>query len=134
MSAFNQVSLKTHNRVGTYKTPYILGSSANGSGTNSLSNSPWVYVAPNGDLSLPRNDTWHRERPPTNSDGIVTDGVKLDLQRIYIVEDMGSGIYTEYVFTRTAIFDSLGYLVSVSAETLEETNTSSGTGSAGGGI
>ena len=128
-------------RTGTYKNPYVLGSSKDGSGKDQSSTpsveptaGPWTYASPNSDLSIAKVDTWHRDRPPTNSGGTVMDGVKLDLQRIFIVDNMGSYTFNRYVFTRTAIFDHLGILVSVSAELLEESDVTSGSGSAGGGI
>lgn len=132
--AFPKLPVNINNvRVGTYENPYILGSSKDGSGAEE-SVGPWTFASPESDLSIAKTDTWHRDRPPTDESGDITDGVKMDLQRVYITDNMGSFTYNRYVFTRTALFDDIGMLVSISAELLEESDVTSGSGSAGGGI
>ena len=136
MSAFNQIVLNSHNRIGTNENRYVLGSSKDGSGTDDLSKEPWKYAAPENDKTKPHKDTWHRERPPTNSDGTVTDGVDLQLTRLHVVEGGGgsAGTITSYFFKRTARFDSLGYLVFIGEEKLDEKDKVSGTIVDGGGV
>lgn len=141
MSAFNQLVLNSHNRIGTNENRYVLGSSKDGSGTDPISIEPWKYVAPETDKTKPHKDTWHRERPPTNSGGTVTDGVDLQLTRLHVVAGTGSpggggsvGTITSYFFKRTAHFDSLGYLVFIGAEKLDEKDNVSGTIVDGGGV
>jgi len=142
MSAFNQLVLNSHNRIGTNENRYVLGSSKDGSGTDPISKEPWKYVAPETDKTKPHKDTWHRERPPTNSGGTVTDGVDLQLTRLHVVPGSsspgggggGSGTITSYFFKRTAHFDSLGYLVFIGVEELDEKDKVSGAIEDGGGV
>jgi len=136
MSAFNQLVLNSHNRIGTNENRYVLGSSKDGSGTDPISKEPWKYVAPETDETKPHKDTWHRERPPTNSGGTVTDGVDLQLTRLHVVAGAGgsAGSITSYFFKRAAHFDSLGYLVFIGAEKLDEKDNVSGKIVDGGGV
>jgi hypothetical protein len=121
---------------GLYGNPYIMGSLTQGSSKEN-SGPPKTWGG-SGDstpspAASPLTDTWHREKPPLTIANVQTVGVKLDLTRIYITVAPPGG-YMRYTFTRTATYDNLGALVSISAETLEETDYASGSGSAGGGI
>lgn len=122
--------------IGMSTVPYVLGSSKNGSGTDNKSAGPWEYEAvPEDTESEPRTDTWHRDRPPTNEDDIVTEGVILDIPRIYV--EYGSSpdtSFTVYTFTRKVTVDSMGLIVFIDKENIESTYNNSGSGSASGGI
>ena len=85
-------------------------------------------------LSLPNLDTWQRDRQPKNIDGVVTDGVLItSWVRIYI-SGSGSGTFTQTVFARQEIKDLYGMTYYIGPEVIIETDTTSGSGSAGGGI
>jgi hypothetical protein len=84
-------------------------------------------------LSLPNLDTWQRDRQPKNIDGVVTDGVLItSWVRIYITA--GFGTFTQTVFARQEIKDLYGMTYYIGPEVIIETDTTSGSGSAGGGI
>jgi hypothetical protein len=84
-------------------------------------------------LSLPNLDTWQRDRQPKNIDGVVTDGVVItSWVRIYITA--GFGTFTQTVFARQEIKDLYGMTYYIGPEVIIETDTTSGSGSAGGGI
>ena len=121
---------------GSYKEPYVLGSTATGSGADG-STGPWGADAPLA-LDLAQTDTWHRDRPPTTyaaspGNRKVTDGVYPVLERIFI-DLSGSGTYHRKVFRRKPLVDSWGLLVSVAAEVAVEEDTTSGSGSASGTV
>ena len=85
-------------------------------------------------LNLPNLDTWQRDRQPKNIDGIVTDGVLITSWiRVYI-SGSGSGTFTQTVFAREEIKDLYGMTYYIGPEVIIETDTTSGSGSAGGGI
>jgi hypothetical protein len=84
------------------------------------------------DKTLPHLDEWHRYRKLKNISNVRTQGVKFEPVRIYIVS--GSPTYTKYTFVRPLKFDHLGQLVHIGPEQLEETDITSGSGSAGGGV
>ena len=85
-------------------------------------------------LSLPNLDTWQRDRQPKNIDGVVTDGVLITSWiRVYI-SGSGSGTFTQTVFARQEIKDLYGMTYYIGPEVIIETDTTSGSGSAGGGI
>ena len=84
-------------------------------------------------LSLPNLDTWQRDRQPKNIDGIVTDGVLItSWLRFYI--EVSFGNMTQTVFARQEIKDLYGMTYYIGPEVIIETDTTSGSGSAGGGI
>lgn len=122
--------------LGNYDEPYVLGSTATGSGADG-SAGPWGGDAPLA-LDLAQTDTWHRDRPPTTyavspGDRVLTYGVWPILERIHIVSSMPGSIHRK-VFRRRPLVDSLGLLVSISAETLIEDSITSGSGSGDGGL
>ena len=85
-------------------------------------------------LSLPNLDTWQRDRQPKNIDGVVTDGVLITSWiRVYI-SGSGSDTFTQTVFARQEIKDLYGMTYYIGPEVIIETDTTSGSGSAGGGI
>lgn len=124
------LNIKTSKNLvsGKFGNPYILGSL--NSGSRGAGGSADIQT---GVISGAYQDTWNRDNPPLNASNVQTTGVKLDLIRIYNYEQ-GYGSFDQFVFTRTAIFDNLGCLYSVSAETLEQTSLITGYGTAGGGI
>jgi hypothetical protein len=106
--------------------PYTMRSTLKGS------DDPYNPVAPLA-LSLPNLDTWQRDRQPKNIDGVVTDGVLItSWVRIYITA--GFGTFTQTVFARQEIKDLYGMTYYIGPEVIIETDTTSGSGSAGGGI
>jgi hypothetical protein len=119
---------------GNYSNPYVLGSLNHASSQTGISG---IYGGSadiqTGNASGAYLDTWHRDFPPLDSGNNQTYGVKLDLIRPFI-NTVGTYSFHKSLFTRNAIFDDLGDLVSISAEMLEEDETASGSGSAGGGI
>jgi len=123
-------------KIGVYSNPYVMGSLTQGSSRENAG-PPKTWGGSGDSTPSPAasalTDTWHREKPPLTIANVQTVGVKLDLTRIYITVAPPGG-YIRYTFTRTATYDNLGALVSISAETLEETDYASGSGSAGGGI
>lgn len=107
--------------------PYTMRSTLKGS------DDPYNPVAPLA-LSLPNLDTWQRDRQPKNIDGVVTDGVLITSWiRIYI-NGSGSGTFTQTVFAREEIKDLYGMTYYIGPEVIIESDTTSGSGSAGGGI
>lgn len=107
--------------------PYTMRSTLKGS------DDPYDPKAPLA-LSLPNLDTWQRDRQPKNIDGIVTDGVLITSWiRVYITGS-GSGTFTQTVFGRQEIKDLYGMTYYIGPEVIIETDTTSGSGSAGGGI
>ena len=107
--------------------PYTMRSTLKGS------DDPYNPVAPLA-LSLPNLDTWQRDRQPKNIDGVVTDGVLITSWiRVYI-SGSGSGTFTQTVFARQEIKDLYGMTYYIGPEVIIETDTTSGSGSAGGGI
>jgi len=85
-------------------------------------------------LSLPNLDTWQRDRQPKNIDGIVTDGVLITSWIRFYISGSGSGAFTQTVFAREEIKDLYGMTYYIGPEFIIETDTTSGSGSAGGGI
>jgi hypothetical protein len=84
-------------------------------------------------LSVANLDTWQRDRQPKNIDGVVTDGVLItSWVRIFITA--GFGTFTQTVFARQEIKDLYGMTYYIGPEVIIETDTTSGSGSAGGGI
>lgn len=107
--------------------PYTMRSTLKGS------DDPYNPVAPLA-LSLPNLDTWQRDSQPKNIDGVVTDGVLITSWiRIYI-NGSGSGTFTQTVFAREEIKDLYGMTYYIGPEVIIESDTTSGSGSAGGGI
>jgi hypothetical protein len=84
-------------------------------------------------LSLPNLDTWQRDRQPKNIDGIVTDGVLITSWLRFYIEN-AFGTMTQTVFARQEIKDLYGMTYYIGPEVIIETDTTSGSGSAGGGI
>jgi hypothetical protein len=106
--------------------PYTMRSTLKGS------DDPYNPVAPLA-LSVANLDTWQRDRQPKNIDGVVTDGVLItSWVRIYI--EAGFGTFTQTVFARQEIKDLYGMTYYIGPEVIIETDTTSGSGSAGGGI
>ena len=106
--------------------PYTMRSTLKGS------DDPYNPKAPLA-LSLPNLDTWQRDRQPKNIDGIVTDGVLItSWLRFYI--EVSFGNMTQTVFARQEIKDLYGMTYYIGPEVIIETDTTSGSGSAGGGI
>ena len=106
--------------------PYTMRSTLLGS------DDPYNPKAPLG-LSVANLDTWQRDRQPKNIDGVVTDGVLItSWVRIYITA--GFGTFTQTVFARQEIKDLYGMTYYIGPEVIIETDTTSGSGSAGGGI
>lgn len=106
--------------------PYTMRSTLLGS------DDPYNPKAPLG-LSVANLDTWQRDRQPKNIDGVVTDGVLITSWiRIYITA--GFGTFTQTVFARQEIKDLYGMTYYIGPEVIIETDTTSGSGSAGGGI
>jgi hypothetical protein len=85
-------------------------------------------------LSFANLDTWQRDRQPKNIDGIVTDGVLITSWIRVYVSGSGSGTFTQTVFAREEIKDLYGMTYYIGPEFIIETDTTSGSGSAGGGI
>lgn len=108
-------------------TPYVMGSSRDGSIL------PGTYTAP-PTSDLAQTDTWDIDAPPTNSGGVVTNGVTINQWVRYYITGSGSGTFTQKVFTRQEKKDRAGKTYYISAETLAETDTESGSGSANGGL
>jgi hypothetical protein len=106
--------------------PYTMRSTLLGS------DDPYNPKAPLG-LSVANLDTWQRDRQPKNIDGVVTDGVLItSWVRIFITA--GFGTFTQTVFARQEIKDLYGMTYYIGPEVIIETDTTSGSGSAGGGI
>ena len=106
--------------------PYTMRSTLKGS------DDPYNPKAPLA-LSVANLDTWQRDAQPKNIDGIVTDGVVItSWLRIYI--EAGFGTFTQTVFARKEIKDLYGMTYYIGPEVIIETDTTSGSGSAGGGI
>jgi hypothetical protein len=106
--------------------PYTMRSTLKGS------DDPYNPQAPLA-LSVANLDTWQRDRQPKNIDGVVTDGVLItSWVRIYITA--GFGTFTQTVFARQEIKDLYGMTYYIGPEVIIETDTTSGSGSAGGGI
>jgi hypothetical protein len=107
--------------------PYTMRSTLKGS------DDPYNPQAPLA-LSVANLDTWQRDRQPKNIDGVVTDGVLITSWiRVYI-SGSGSGTFTQTVFARQEIKDLYGMTYYIGPEVIIETDTTSGSGSAGGGI
>jgi hypothetical protein len=108
--------------------PYTLGTTAAGSTDPEASADP-----PDPDAAM--TDTADVASPPKDIDGVSTDGFKVKLlTRIYDVADVYSGTTERTTFSRHLVFRAGGLFVSATAETVEETITVSGSGSAGGTV
>lgn len=111
----------------TSGVPYVMGSSKDGSLV------PGTYTAP-PTSDLAQTDTWSIDAPPKNAGGVVTNGVTINQWVRYYITGSGSGTFTQKVFTRQEKKDRAGKTYYISAETLAETDTESGSGSANGGL
>lgn len=108
--------------------PYTLGTTADGSKNPEASANP-----PGPEEKM--TDTAEVSAPPEDIDGGFTDGFKVKfLTRIYDVADGYSGTTERTTFYRHLVFRAGGLFVSATAETVEETITMSGSGSAGGTV
>lgn len=106
--------------------PYTMRSTLKGS------DDPYNPKAPLA-LSLPNLDTWQRDRQPKDINGIVTDGVLITSWLRFYIENV-FGTMTQTVFARKEIKDLYGMTYYIGPEVIIETDTTSGSGSAGGGI
>jgi hypothetical protein len=70
----------------------------------------------------------------TGTMAILTSGVTINEWTRFFIEGSGGGTFTQKVFTRQEKKDAYGKTYYISAETLAEIDTESGSGSAGGGL